>query len=191
MLELLVVLALVGIVMLVCGFNVAAEQRRRDFENFARETMDLLEQCRLRAINSGVYAGAVVDQQGAAYTVSVYLDGNGNGIRTQDIAEGTDRLVRGPVALQRDQGDVEAGYLEQPVPQLPPKSGLIADTSDPVKFGRSDIISFSPRGDSSSGTLYLSCHSQKEMYALVLYGATARLTLWRLKSNQWQTVEDR
>lgn len=191
LLELLVVIALVGILVLFSATNLSGAQRRREFENFTRELVNLLETCRWRAISEGAYAGAVITQQGGSYVASVYLDGNNNGIRLQDIADGADASFHDPMLLQRAMKDVEAGYLSEPVPQIPPRTGMIPDTSDPIRFGHSNIISFSPRGDSSSGTLYLVCHSQKEMYALVLYGATARLTLWRYRSNQWQTVEDR
>lgn len=191
LLELLVVMALIGILLLFSATDLRGAQRRRDFENFARELVDLLETCRWRAISEGTYAGAVITRADAGYSAILYLDGNGNGIRIQDISNGVDLQFRGPVILRRAMGDVEAGYLSVPVPQIPPRTGFITDLSDPIRFGRSDIISFSPQGDSSSGTIYLACHSQSEMYALVLYGATARLTLWKLRSNQWQTVEDR
>jgi prepilin-type N-terminal cleavage/methylation domain-containing protein len=191
LLELLVVVALAGILILFSSADLAGAQRRRNFENFAREMVDLLELCRWRAISEGVYAGAVITRDGDAYSASIYLDGNGNGIRSAEIESGTDTRIRGPVGLRRPDGDSEAGFLAPPLPQIPPRPGFITDFSDPVRFGRSDIISFSPNGDSSSGTLYLVCHSQSEMYALVLFGASARLTLWRYRSNQWQTVEDR
>jgi prepilin-type N-terminal cleavage/methylation domain-containing protein len=191
LLELLVVIALVGILVLFSGTNLSGSQRRREFEYFARELVSLLEACRWRAMSESAYAGAVITRRGDSYVASVYLDGNGNGIRMQDITAGLDAPFHDPLILKRALGDVEAGYLRERVPQIPPKSGFITDTSDPVRFGRSDIISFSPKGDSSSGTIYLACHSQGEMYGLVLYGATARLTVWRLRSNQWQTVEDR
>lgn len=191
LLELLVVIALVGILVVFSAPNLAGAQRRREFENFAHDVLRLLETCRWRALNEGKYAGTVIRSTGSTYTAAVYLDGNNNGIRLQDVADGVDAPFQDSVVLKRAFGDLEPGYLATPVPQIPPKSGIITDTSDPVRFGRSDIISFSPRGDSSSGTLYLACHSQKEMFALVLYGATARFTVWHLKSNQWQTVEDR
>lgn len=191
LLELLVVIALVGILVVFSAPDLAGAQRRREFENFARDVLGVLETCRWRAMNEGRYAGAVIRPSGSKYSAAVYLDGNNNGIRMQDIDNGVDAPFQNPMVMERALGDVETGYLSAPVPQIPPKSGIITDTSDPVRFGKSDIISFSPHGDSSSGTLYLVCHSQKEMFALVLYGATARFTVWHLKSNQWQTVEDR
>ena len=189
--ELLVVVALIGIVLLVTATDLAGAQRKREFENFAREIVDLLEFCRWRAISEGSYAGAIMTETNNTYEASIFLDGNNNGIRNADVLSGVDRRLRGPVQLRRALGDVNLGFLDTPVPQIPPRRGFIPDVDDPIKFGRSDIISFSPQGDSSSGTIYLACHSQNEMYALVLFGATSRLTLWRLRRNQWQTVEDR
>jgi hypothetical protein len=48
---------------------------------------------------------------------------------------------------------------------------------DPIRFGRSDLVSFSPRGTSSSGTLYVS-DGRLAAAAIVLYGGTGRIRIW-------------
>jgi hypothetical protein len=91
--------------------------------------------------------------------------------------------------MNKASGDIAAGILSASIPQIPPKKGFL-NPVDPVQFGKSNIISFSPNGDSSSGTLYLSCRSQQQMFAIVLYGATSRLRLWKFGNHGWQMVED-
>jgi hypothetical protein len=49
---------------------------------------------------------------------------------------------------------------------------------DPIRFGRGDLVAFSPLGSSSSGTIYLT-DGRSELWAVVLYGATARVRVWR------------
>ena len=190
--ELLVVVALIGLLVMIGWNDLRGSERQREFENFARETVYLIEKCRWKAMNERTYAGIVFQKSGDAYVATLYQDGNGNGIRLADVQSGKDPAFYRTLTLQQASGDIGAGILENPlVAQIPPKVGTIDDVDDPVKFGKSDILSFSPNGDSSSGTLYLACRSQRQMYALVVYGATARLTLWKYSNFQWQTVGDR
>ncbi len=164
-------------------------QRQRDFEQFARELVALLETCRWKALNERSYAGVIIEERESSHFLSLYLDGNRNGIRTADALSGKDYRFRGPVRMDKDSHDIGTGILNATIPQLPPKKGFL-NPADPVQFGKSNIISFSPKGDSSSGTLYLACRSQKQMFAVVIYGATARLRLWKYSNHEWQMVED-
>jgi prepilin-type N-terminal cleavage/methylation domain-containing protein len=189
--ELLVVIALVGIFLMVAAVDLSSSVRRKDFENFAQEVVELMERCRWKALNERRYAGLIFENQDDSFQVSLYQDRNGNGIRTEDVRNGDDVRIYGPVNLIRSSGDLQVGILNSGIPQIPPRAGVIDRPEDPIKFGRADIISFSPMGDSSSGTLYLACRSQKQMYGIVVYGATARLTLWRFSNHQWQMVGDR
>jgi hypothetical protein len=46
-----------------------------------------------------------------------------------------------------------------------------------VVFGSTDVVSFSPVGDASSGSLYVS--DGRMLAAIVLYGPTARARVYR------------
>lgn len=190
LLELLVVLALIGMMVFLWTGDLRSTERQRDFDLFAKEVFSMLETCRWKALNERVYAGAIINRTNNVYEMSFYLDGNSNGIRQNDILVKTDLPFRSTLRLERASGDLAPALLNPPAPQIPPKKGLL-DDGDPVKFGKSNIISFSPNGDSSSGTLYLACRSQTQMYAIVLYGATARISLWKFSNDQWQMVGDR
>jgi prepilin-type N-terminal cleavage/methylation domain-containing protein len=191
LIELMTVLVFLGLILLFTTGDLRGAERQRDFENFAGEVIRLVEICRWKALNEQAYAGISFQRTAGCFYASLYLDGNGNGIRTIDMEQGTDRRFQGPVRLKRSSADIEAGILDSNVPQIPPRTGFLGDKQDPVKFGRSDIISFSPYGDSSSGTLYLACHSQKQMFAIVVYGTTARVSLWKYRNLKWQMVGDR
>jgi prepilin-type N-terminal cleavage/methylation domain-containing protein len=191
LLELLIVLTLIGIFLLALSADLSGSVRRKDFELFAREVTSMLERSRWKALNERRYSGIVFNFQNGRYYASLHVDGNGNGIRTAEIRSGIDPLIEPPIELTRSVQDIHAGILSSTIPQIPPRTGVIPQPDDPIKFGRADIISFSPMGDSSSGTLYLACSSQKEMYAIVIYGATARMNIWRLRNYQWQMVGDR
>ena len=191
LLEVLIVLALIGIFVLAASADLSGAVRRKDFELFAREITVLMERCRWKAMNERRYAGIVFGYRNGIYQASMHADSNGNGIRTAEVNTGIDPLVERPVELSRSADDIRAGILNATIPQVPPRLGFIPQPDDPIKFGSSNIASFSPMGDSSSGTLYLECASQKQMYAIVIYGATARMNVWRFSNYQWQMVGDR
>lgn len=113
-------------------------------------------------------------------------DGNGNGLSTAEIRSGTDRSVSGPYRLEGIVPGVVLGFPPGgPFPKIPPDRGSL-DTTDPVQFGRSDIVSFAPGGTSSSGTLYLT-DRHEGLYAVVVYGPTVRLRVWRFlpREGRW------
>ena len=65
--------------------------------------------------------------------------------------------------------------------------GTISNLDDPVQFGASNLISFSPLGRSSSGTLYLT-DGRQQLYGVVLFGPTTRVRVWRYdaRAGRWK-----
>jgi hypothetical protein len=60
----------------------------------------------------------------------------------------------------------------------PDGDGVIVAGSDPVRIGNTDLLSFSPLGSSTSGTLYVAAGSGTQMCVRVL-GATGRIrVMW-------------
>jgi hypothetical protein len=49
-----------------------------------------------------------------------------------------------------------------------------------VRFGRSDLVSFSPLGSASSGTIYVT-DGRNALFAIVQFGPTSRLRVWRYR----------
>jgi type II secretory pathway pseudopilin PulG len=84
---------------------------------------------------------------------STYIDGNRNGVLSSDIAAGRDRRIAGPLPLDGGAASVRVG-INVGVPAIPPDSGTL-DPADPIKFGRSNMVSFSPMGTATPGTFYL------------------------------------
>jgi prepilin-type N-terminal cleavage/methylation domain-containing protein len=106
-------------------------------------------------------------------------DGNGNGLRTAEIARGIDPVLTQDDALGRRVQDVMLGIPPGgPFPEAPPGTDTLTLGDDPVRFGRSTLVSFSPVGSASSGTLYVT-DGRRGFFAVVLFGPTARLRVWR------------
>ena len=87
------------------------------------------------------------------YSYSLFRDGNHNGVLTEDIRSGKDLLLAGPLPLNGGASDVRIG-INPGVPAIPPDRGIL-DTRDPVRFGRSNMLSFSPLGTATPGTFYV------------------------------------
>ena len=71
---------------------------------------------------------------------------------------------------------VESGYVTSLEPG-----------SDPLRIGRTALVTFSPLGSSSSGTLYVAAHRGPQM-AIRLYGASGRVRvlMFDTRSGQWR-----
>ena len=125
-------------------------------------------------------------QTAGGYTYSVYLDGNGNGVRTRDIQRGIDRQIQTPERLRDQFAGVDFGTL----PGLPPidPAGPPPGT-DPIKLGSSDILTFSALGTSSSGSLYIR-GQRTAQYAIRVLGETGktRVLKFEARTQQWKPL---
>ena len=112
---------------------------------------------------------------------SMYMDGNRNGVRSVDIASGKDRRIAGPLALNGGAADVRVG-INPGVPAIPPDSGIL-DPADPIRFGSSNILSFSPLGTATPGTFYLAGEGQQA--AVRVTAGSARVRLMTCRGRKW------
>ena len=112
---------------------------------------------------------------------SVYMDGNHNGVRSTDIAVGTDRRIAGPLELNAGASDVRVG-INPGVPAIPPDGGFL-DPADPIRFGASNMLSFSPMGTATPGTFYLAGEGLQG--AVRVTGGSARVRLMVCRGRRW------
>ncbi len=109
---------------------------------------------------------------------STYIDGNFNGVLAADIANGTDTRIAGPFRLDAGQSGVAVGVL----PDAPsPDGGPLG--SEPIRFGNSRMVSFSPLGTGTPGTFYLCAKSS--MAAVRVTGGSARVRIMILRGKRW------
>ncbi len=178
--EILVVLALLAIATLIALPATGTLRERGRTEAGAREMALLLQADRWKAVAVRRSRGLWFERRGESWIWWEVEDGNGNGLRTAEVRDGTDRILSGPHRLEDLVPEVTLGFPPGgPFPEIPPTPGNIADTMDPIQFGRSDVVSFSPTGSASSGTLYVT-DRRRGLGAVVLFGPTARVRVWRL-----------
>lgn len=137
---------------------------------------------RLLAVSRSASVGFKFEQAGADHAFTEYADGNGNGIRTADIASGMDNQVVPRMFLRDGFSGVRFGLLAG----LPDIDNVrTVERSNGIRLGSSGILSLSPDGSSSSGTVYL--HGRTAQYAVRILGATGRTRLLRFEpgTGQW------
>ena len=145
----------------------------------ARLLVVQLQGLRAKSISRACSHGLLFERDEQGWFWFEVGDGNGNGLRTEDLRAGRDAFLSGPHRLGDLLPHVDLGFpAGLPIRRIPPRSGWIRDLDRPVRMGNSGILSFSPLGTSSSGTLYVS-DGGKRLMAIVLYGRTGRIRVWR------------
>jgi prepilin-type N-terminal cleavage/methylation domain-containing protein len=134
------------------------------------------------AVRSGVQTAIRFERRPDGAYFSVYADGNFNGVLASEIVTGTDARVAGPFALNGGAPDVSVA-INPGTPAIPPERGTL-DTGDPIRFGRSDMLSFSPMGTASPGTFYLAGVGQQA--AVRVNPGTSRVSLWTCRGTKWR-----
>ena len=109
---------------------------------------------------------------------STYIDGNFNGVYSAEIAVGIDPRIAGPFRLDAGQAGVIVGVL----PDVPAPDGGKLGT-EPIRFGNSRMVSFSPIGTGTPGTFYL--RTKSTMAGVRVTAGSARVRIMILRGKRW------
>src|SRR5205823_10155136 len=111
-----------------------------------------LQRARMEAIMRSADVGFRITQTPDGYAFAVYVDGNHDGLRTAEILRGVDREIMATERLADNFAGVDFGIL----PGLPPVDPRgPTPGSDPVKLGPGSILTFTPVGTATTGSLYI------------------------------------
>lgn len=115
----------------------------------------------------------VFDLSADGWAFRMCVDRNGTGVRRAEIVAAIDDCPEGPVGFSTlFPGVAVAVDSTLTGPDGEPGS------ADPVRFGRSDIASFSPDGSCSAGSIYLRS-AQGVQFAVRVAGVTGRTRVLR------------
>jgi prepilin-type N-terminal cleavage/methylation domain-containing protein len=103
------------------------------------------------------------------YWIQSYVDGNRNGVLTRDIALGLDAPITAGERLDYHFSGVEFG-IQPRVTGIDPGP---FNASDPIQIGSSTLLSFSPTGSSTSGTVFIRS-LRGHQFAVRVLGPTGR-----------------
>jgi hypothetical protein len=129
---------------------------------------------RLEAVQRSTRIGLRFEPSGGDYALAAYADSNRNGVRTTEIADGTDPALSQAERLEDKFAGVQFG-LAAGVPDL---DGVRApDGGDGVRIGSPRILTLGPDGTATSGTLYI--RGRRGQFAVRVLGATARTRIFK------------
>ena len=111
----------------------------------------------------------------AGARVGVFIDGNGNGVLTADIHRGIDRQIDPSVRLSQQFPGVDIGLAPG------------ATVDDPLHIGRTTILTFSPLGTATSGTIYV-LGGDGTQWGVRVLGVTGRTRVLRHLQDQDEWV---
>ena len=171
--ELVAVLAMLAAATAVAAPGAMRLRAALSVRSGAAQTSAAFLQARAYAIARGRHVGIKFRKNGDRYEWALYVDGNGNGIRTADIQSGVDRPLG--IAFPWDRNDVMPGILKGSRVPDPADPGQALDRlDDPIRFNSSDICSFSPMGESTPGSVYL-WDGHDRMAVVRVFGRTAKV----------------
>ena len=152
----------------------------------ARYLSARLQRARMEAVMRSTSVAMKFAQTPDGYSYTAYVDGNGNGVLTEDIQNGVDRPLNGAERLRDHFAGVEFGA----VPGLPPiDPGGTPPGTDPIRLGVSGLATFTALGTSSSGTLYVRGRRDAQ-YAVRIFGDTGKTRLLKFahRTGHWSPL---
>ena len=186
LLEMLTVIAIIGMFVSLSYPALESMRRRSAVRVLAIELRAIFHRARSRAItrsdNTGVKFTRTNDGE---WRFTLYDDGDGDGVRNDDINRGVDRRISMPQPVLNS---TAIASIALPLARIAdPDGGWLSTTASAVQFGRSTICSFSTDGRSTPGTIYISDRGG-QLYALRVFGATAKIRLLRYHFNaaRWE-----
>lgn len=181
------VLATIAIIAVVAGAGIPltlATVERSRTAAASRYVAGLVAKARVEAVRRSTFVAIRFTQDAGGYAMRAYADGNGNGVLLRDISDGTDVPVTGTTHVD----DHFAGVVMGITPGVADiDSPQLLDASDPIRIGRSTLLSFNPNGSSTSGTLFIR-GAKTSQFAVRIFGTTGRTRIFEFDfaNREWR-----
>jgi len=181
--ELTITLAIVGLCAAMSAPALAGAADAGRAREAAQFLASACRSARMQALTQQRTTSLVFDLRDGHWLMRRCVDGNGNGMRRAEMASGRDTCADA-VALETLFSGVR---LDVPAGLPDPDGG--AATTDAVRFGSSDIASFTSLGTASAGTAYVRS-SNGAQYAVRVAGATGRARVLQFEpaTRKWREI---
>jgi Tfp pilus assembly protein FimT len=182
------VLVSIGLILVMTAIAVPVIGGTLDREHVVAGAQYLaahVQRARLESLKRATAVAVRLELLDGRTAVQLFVDGNGNGVLQRDIDQRIDPSLTGREWLDDHARDVSL-RINQPIEDVAGAVALNAG-DDPLRIGGTALVSFSPLGSSTSGTLYLSGHRGPQM-AIRIYGATGRVRVLTFDraARQWR-----
>jgi Tfp pilus assembly protein FimT len=182
--ELLIVTALVGVVAAMSLPRIRAGLDGAKTRTAVFYVSSRFALARTLAAQRNANVAFRFEPEDTGFRVRAIVDTNGNGVLSAEIRSGIDVPILPDERLDHLFSGVQYGFVSG--------AQLIDGTSvspgdDPIRFGRSDMLTFSPSGTATSGTVYIRSRRAAWQYAVTVLGATGRTRIARFDqaSRRW------
>jgi hypothetical protein len=176
-----------GLIAVLSGIAIPmlhASRQHDEARAAARFLAARFQQARVEALRRNTSVAMRIDPDDLD-RFGIYVDGDRDGVLQSDITNGVDQLLAPEARLSDFTGSVGL-RINQDV--VEPETGVaLARGADPLRIGASTLVSFSPLGSATGGTLYLSAPAGPQM-AIRILGATSRMRVLRYDAGvrQWR-----
>jgi len=142
-----------------------------------RARLEALKRARTVAVHVGIVGGRT--------RIQLFVDGDGDGVRQQDVEDGIDPALA-PEQFVDDHSRGVSLRINQAVTDIG-GAGDLAAGDDPLRIGNTALVAFSPLGSATSGTLYIAGHRGPQM-AIRVFGGTGRVRVMTFdaQARQWR-----
>ena len=189
LIDLLFTVAIATLLLLLATPPLLRAAGRSKVRLAAGEIRAALVHARLLAVRYSTHVGVkLYPRTDGSVRFGVYRDGDGDGVRGDDIATGTDPAMEPLHGLTYFGSGVGFGFPPGRAPRDPGDlRHRLERLEDPIRFNSSDIASFGPLGDSTPGTIYLT-DGRHHLAAVRVYGRTGRtyVLLYDAVHEVWQ-----
>ena len=185
LIDMIVVVALIFILAAIAVPVVGGTLERERTIIGAQYLAGELQRARLESLKRAQAVAVRLEIVGGRTQFRLYADANGNGVLQKDIDKGTDPPLT-PLQWLDDQARDISLRVNQTVTDVA-GTASIAPGDDPLRIGSSALLTFSPVGSATSGTLYVAGHRGPQM-AIRVFGATGRVRvlMFDAQARQWR-----
>ena len=174
-----------ALIVTMCG--IALPQTVASLDDFraggaARYLSARLYRARMLAVMRSARVALQFSRTESGYRFTEYQDGNRNGVLTSEIGSGVDRRLGRPESLRDNFKGIDFGTLSG-LPPIDP--GGTAPGADPIRLGAGSLLTFTPYGTASTGTVYI--RGRDAQYAVRIFGDTgkSRLLKFDRRTGRW------
>jgi prepilin-type N-terminal cleavage/methylation domain-containing protein len=183
--EMLVAVAVAAVVIGIAVPPLLSAAAGLEVRLAAGEVESALRLARAYAVAHAVHVGVKFrTASDGTVTWALYRDGDGDGVRTDDIETGVDPLTAPCRRLAHFGRRVRFGFPPGPPPRDPGDPRRRLDRlDDPIRFNRSDIASFGPLSGSTPGSIFLT-DGIDHLAVVRVASVTARARILRYDARQ-------
>lgn len=173
LLDVIFAMTIAGIVAAIAIPHTLVSVERSKAWAAARYLSGRMGLARMQAVGRSATVALRFSEADSGFAFETFVDGNGNGVRARDITSGIDLRLEPEADLSKMFPGVVIGLG-------------VDETGDPVRIGSSSLLSFTPSGTATTGTIYLR-GADGSRFAVRVLGATGRTRVLQYvpRTGQW------